>query len=379
MAGSGGAGAAPREHRLQPGDTLPGLALRYGVTMEQIQRANRLYASDTIFLKPTLLIPAPARPQGPFPRDRDRDRDRDVPGDAPGDSPEPPSPSRHDLSASDFLQRLDAEIGRSKEAAAQRLRGHDSGPGPAGGGPQPLVPAGGPARTPAPDQDPAGGRAQGRRGRDLHLVTAGTAGTEGHPGQREQDIGDTQDTGNGTLGTPWTPRTSGMGHWGHPGQREWDTGDTQDSGNGTLGTPRTPGMGHWGHPGHQERDTGDTQDTGNGTLGTPRTPGMGHPGHQERDTGDTQDTGNGTLGTPRTPGMGHPGHPGHQEWDTGDTQDIGNGILGTPRTLGMGYWGHPGRDLHLVTSRTPRTPLQDLQNPLPKPQIQDFGPLPNLP
>ncbi|XP_048144703.1 lysM and putative peptidoglycan-binding domain-containing protein 1 isoform X33 [Corvus hawaiiensis] len=260
MAGSGGAGAAPREHRLQPGDTLPGLALRYGVTMEQIQRANRLYASDTIFLKPTLLIPAPARPQGPFPRDRDRDRDRDVPGDAPGDSPEPPSPSRHDLSASDFLQRLDAEIGRSKEAAAQRLRGHDSGPGPAGGGPQPLVPAGGPARTPAPDQDPAGGRAQGRRGRDLHLVTAGTAGTEGHPGQREQDIGDTQDTGNGTLGTPRTPRTAGMGHWGHPGQREWDIGDTQDTGNGILGTPRTRSS---------PRDIEDTEDA---TPGPPEPP-----------------------------------------------------------------------------------------------------------
>ncbi|XP_068851371.1 lysM and putative peptidoglycan-binding domain-containing protein 1 isoform X1 [Aphelocoma coerulescens] len=248
MAGSGGAGAAPREHRLQPGDTLPGLALRYGVTMEQIQRANRLYASDTIFLKPTLLIPAPARPQGPFPRDGDRDRDRDIPGDAPGDSPEPPSPSRHDLSASDFLQRLDAEIGRSKEAAAQRLRGHDTG-------------------------------------------------------------GDSGDSGDSrTPRTPRTPRTAGTGLWGHPGHWEWDTQDTQDTGNGTLGTPRTPGMGHWGHPGHPKWDTGDTEDTqdiGNGTPRTPRTPGMGHwghrghPGHREWDTQDTQDTRNGTLGTPR--------------------------------------------------------------------------------
>lgn len=32
-AGSGGAGTAAREHRLEPGDTLPGLALRYGVTV----------------------------------------------------------------------------------------------------------------------------------------------------------------------------------------------------------------------------------------------------------------------------------------------------------------------------------------------------------
>ncbi|XP_027765282.1 lysM and putative peptidoglycan-binding domain-containing protein 1 [Empidonax traillii] len=113
MAGSGGAGAAPREHRLQPGDTLAGLALRYGVTVEQIQRANRLYTSDTIFLKPTLLIPAgsPAQPLA-------GDEPRDIP-----DPPEPPpAPSRHDLSAMEFLRRLDREIGRSKEAAALQIR-----------------------------------------------------------------------------------------------------------------------------------------------------------------------------------------------------------------------------------------------------------------
>ncbi|KYO19671.1 lysM and putative peptidoglycan-binding domain-containing protein 1 [Alligator mississippiensis] len=45
------------EHRLAPGDTLPGLALRYGVTIEQIKRANRLYTNDSIFLKRTLYIP----------------------------------------------------------------------------------------------------------------------------------------------------------------------------------------------------------------------------------------------------------------------------------------------------------------------------------
>ncbi|XP_077646701.1 lysM and putative peptidoglycan-binding domain-containing protein 1 isoform X2 [Lonchura striata] len=120
MAGSGGAGAAPREHRLQPGDTLPGLALRYGVTMEQIQRANRLYSSDSIFLRATLLIPGH--------RDTAGDPPGDTPGDSPGDSPgDRPGPPRRELSCSDFLRRLDAEIGRSKEAAAQRLRGRSSG------------------------------------------------------------------------------------------------------------------------------------------------------------------------------------------------------------------------------------------------------------
>ncbi|KAM6365405.1 LOW QUALITY PROTEIN: lysM and putative peptidoglycan-binding domain-containing protein 1 [Pluvialis apricaria] len=123
-AGRGAAAAAPaREHRLEPGDTLPGLALRYGVTMEQIKRANRLYTSDTIFLKPTLLIPAPV---GPCPEDEDKDEDKDAPT-SPGDAPATPVPSRHDLSATDFLRRLDAEIGRSKAAAAQRLRAGGTG------------------------------------------------------------------------------------------------------------------------------------------------------------------------------------------------------------------------------------------------------------
>lgn len=99
-----------------PGDTLPGLALRYGVTMEQIKRANRLYTSDTIFLKPTLLIPPPGCPtEAPM-------------GSAPSDptaataattTAAPP----HDLTATDFLRRLDADIGRSKAAVVeQRLR-----------------------------------------------------------------------------------------------------------------------------------------------------------------------------------------------------------------------------------------------------------------
>ncbi|KAM9169127.1 lysM and putative peptidoglycan-binding domain-containing protein 1 [Mergus octosetaceus] len=123
--------AGGREHRLEPGDTLPGLALRYGVTPEQILRANRLYASDPIFLKPTLLIPAPGRPGG-------LRREEEEAGGAPAD-PGPPAPSRHELSAADFLRQLDADIGRSKAAAAaaQRLRAASTGAAEAEGTPRP--------------------------------------------------------------------------------------------------------------------------------------------------------------------------------------------------------------------------------------------------
>ncbi|PKK17911.1 LysM, putative peptidoglycan-binding, domain containing 1 [Columba livia] len=109
--------------------------------MEQIKRANRLYTSDTIFLKPTLLIPAPAQPGGPSPEDGDKDEDEDKDTPVPsGDTPAVPTPSRHDLSATDFLRQLDAEIG-TDEAEGSRSP-PCTGVTPRGGprlGPRPLT------------------------------------------------------------------------------------------------------------------------------------------------------------------------------------------------------------------------------------------------
>ncbi|XP_035204828.1 lysM and putative peptidoglycan-binding domain-containing protein 2-like [Stegodyphus dumicola] len=45
------------KHIVQPGDTLQGLALRYGVTMEQIKRENKMWTTDSLFLRSTLNIP----------------------------------------------------------------------------------------------------------------------------------------------------------------------------------------------------------------------------------------------------------------------------------------------------------------------------------
>lgn len=133
------------EHPLAPGDTLAGLALRYGVTMEQIKRANRLYTNDSIFLKKTLYIPIQTEPRDIF-RGLDSDDEKDgeegqsskddvwphsaertkteqglgsAGGAATGQEPGP------DLSASDFLKKLDSQIRLSKQAAAQKLQGGD--------------------------------------------------------------------------------------------------------------------------------------------------------------------------------------------------------------------------------------------------------------
>lgn len=106
------------EHTLQPGETLQGLALKYGVTMEQIKRANRLYTNESIFLKKSLSIPVmadlnacvlSAEEESDTTRPRSepqRDDGRDI----------------TDLTPNDFLRRLDGLIDQSKHAAVQRCQ-----------------------------------------------------------------------------------------------------------------------------------------------------------------------------------------------------------------------------------------------------------------
>ncbi|XP_001366372.1 lysM and putative peptidoglycan-binding domain-containing protein 1 [Monodelphis domestica] len=132
------------EHPLEPGDTLAGLALKYGVTMEQIKRANRLYTNDSIFLKKTLYIPILTEPRGLFnglDSEEEEDREEEMPSSQGGaESPsvlrkkeekassgqDLPIPS-HDLSASDFLKKIDSQISLSKKAAVKKLKKGESG------------------------------------------------------------------------------------------------------------------------------------------------------------------------------------------------------------------------------------------------------------
>ncbi|XP_029000273.1 lysM and putative peptidoglycan-binding domain-containing protein 2 [Betta splendens] len=131
------------EHRVTDSDTLQGIALKYGVTMEQIKRANKLFSNDCIFLKNSLNIPVVLQKRSIFNglslESPDGDSEaacqgadmpciitQDIEGPSPPPSPltedsKPPQPQSQpeELSAKDFLHRLDLQIKQSKQAACR--------------------------------------------------------------------------------------------------------------------------------------------------------------------------------------------------------------------------------------------------------------------
>nr|XP_020017622.1 lysM and putative peptidoglycan-binding domain-containing protein 2 isoform X1 [Castor canadensis] len=130
-----GAGVFERlvEHRVRAGDTLQGIALKYGVTMEQIKRANKLFTNDCIFLKKTLNIPVVSEKPLPFNGLDSVDSPQNetlessfFQGEEPavaGEEQSPLSPQDmqpaqqvEEVSARDFLQRLDLRIELSTQA-----------------------------------------------------------------------------------------------------------------------------------------------------------------------------------------------------------------------------------------------------------------------
>ncbi|KAM6942593.1 lysM and putative peptidoglycan-binding domain-containing protein 2 [Xenentodon cancila] len=132
------------EHRVTDSDTLQGIALKYGVTMEQIKRANKLFSNDCIFLRNSLNIPVVSEKRSIFNglslESPDGEGEsacqeaggpcimtQDIEGPSPPSSPPPPEDTKppqsqpEELSAKDFLHRLDLQIKQSKQAA-QRLK-----------------------------------------------------------------------------------------------------------------------------------------------------------------------------------------------------------------------------------------------------------------
>ncbi|KAL4646752.1 lysM and putative peptidoglycan-binding domain-containing protein 1 [Arapaima gigas] len=129
------------EHQVQPGETLQGLALKYGVSMEQIKRANRLYTNDSIFLKTSLWIPVQTDfhsfDNGVFGEDGAGLFAVEKEQEDHGENIEPvigkdegqagKGGALSDLSPMDFLKRMDGMISQSKLAAAKKIQEGDKG------------------------------------------------------------------------------------------------------------------------------------------------------------------------------------------------------------------------------------------------------------
>ncbi|XP_002130231.2 lysM and putative peptidoglycan-binding domain-containing protein 2 [Ciona intestinalis] len=45
------------KHSLSKSDTLQGIALKYGTTTEELRRINKLYSSDSMFIRSYLMVP----------------------------------------------------------------------------------------------------------------------------------------------------------------------------------------------------------------------------------------------------------------------------------------------------------------------------------
>ncbi|CAH0550771.1 unnamed protein product [Brassicogethes aeneus] len=100
------------KHFVTQYDTLQGIALKYNVTIEQIRRANRLWASDSLFLKEFLLIPV---------QDSNGSNSETVSSPVEVRSSQVTSPSSTTCGSfdnddiSDFLSKIDASIANTKE------------------------------------------------------------------------------------------------------------------------------------------------------------------------------------------------------------------------------------------------------------------------
>lgn len=111
------------KHYVTQSDTLQGIALRYNVTIEQIRRLNRLWASDSLFLKEYLLIPSTNSENMDFNSDSSTPRSstssiQSTPVVSPTQTTASGTTSRgsfDDDNISDFLSKIDQSIASTKE------------------------------------------------------------------------------------------------------------------------------------------------------------------------------------------------------------------------------------------------------------------------
>ncbi|XP_012339092.1 lysM and putative peptidoglycan-binding domain-containing protein 1 [Apis florea] len=100
------------KHTVSTTDTLQGIALKYGVTTEQIRRVNRLWASDSLFLREHLFIPI--NPESPLSLDNTEEIEHNIVQNVSSPS-SITSSIDDDSSVNDFLAKMDSSIANAKK------------------------------------------------------------------------------------------------------------------------------------------------------------------------------------------------------------------------------------------------------------------------
>lgn len=100
------------KHAVSATDTLQGIALKYGVTTEQIRRVNRLWASDSLFLREHLLIPASS--ESPLLLDNTEEAEHNNILQSISSPSSIASSIDDDNSVNDFLAKMDSSIANVK-------------------------------------------------------------------------------------------------------------------------------------------------------------------------------------------------------------------------------------------------------------------------
>ncbi|XP_035740911.1 lysM and putative peptidoglycan-binding domain-containing protein 2-like [Vespa mandarinia] len=103
------------KHIVVSTDTLQGIALKYGVTTEQIRRVNRLWASDSLFLREYLLIPVSTDSPLASSVECAVYNDSECNSTQNVSSPSVISPLDDESSADDFLAKMDTCIANVKK------------------------------------------------------------------------------------------------------------------------------------------------------------------------------------------------------------------------------------------------------------------------
>ncbi|KAL6444102.1 hypothetical protein ACFW04_001803 [Cataglyphis niger] len=112
------------KHTVCPTDTLQGIALKYGVTTEQIRRINRLWASDSLFLREHLLIPINTDNSASICNNESvASEEHDIPPNI--SSPSSISSIDDESSVNDFLAKMDTSIANVKKEV-KRAQGNNS-------------------------------------------------------------------------------------------------------------------------------------------------------------------------------------------------------------------------------------------------------------